>query len=206
MKIKALLDIDGVIADFYLGFGNYLNKNIGTNLNLDNEQLEYSIYNWDHDLPQHIIDEEIPKWILNGGYANIPIIKGAKQFVYKLMDKYDVYIVTARVGDFTLKMPGNIQDIIIKDTFKWFKKHGIPSDKLFFECKKVDFCKKYNIPIMIEDKLSTVIDAANNGIRAILMDRNWNQDDSIRENHYNIFVVYNYNDIFKILELLTNES
>lgn len=205
MKVKILLDIDGVIADFYTGFASYLNKNINAGLDLINGPADYSIYYWGHNLPKDIIDNQIPKWILSGGYANMPIFSKAKEFVYKLIDKYDVYIVTARVGDFTLDLTGEIHKIIKHDTLMWFKKYGIPSNKLFFEHKKADFCQENKIPILIEDKLETVIDSANKGVRSILMNRSWNQNnDNLHRDHFNIFVANNYDDILKIIEELIN--
>lgn len=207
MKIKVLLDIDGVIADFYVGFSKHLNKSVNAGLDPNNGPANYRIHDWGHNLSKEVISEEIPKWILSGGYENIPIFSGAKEFVYKLMDKYDVCIVTARIGDFTLSLPGKVKEVIKRDTLRWLKKYGIPSNKLFFKHEKIDFCQKNNIPIIIEDKLQTVIDGANKGVRSILMDRSWNQDnDGLQRDHFNIFVAYSYNDILKILEELTDGS
>jgi len=204
MKVKILLDIDGVIADFYTGFASYLNKNVNAGLDLTNGPDNYNLHLWGHNLPKDVVNKQIPEWILNGGYANMSIFPGAKEFVYKLMDKYDVHIVTARVGDFTFDLSGKTQETIKRDTFGWLKKHGIPSNKLFFEHKKTDFCQKNKVPILIEDKLETVIGSANKGVRSILMDRSWNQDgNGLKRDHFNIFVAYNYDDILKILEELT---
>jgi uncharacterized HAD superfamily protein len=207
MKVKVLLDIDGVIANFYVGFGSHLNKNVNAGLNLDKGPAKYNLHYWGHNLPKDVINEEIPKWVLGGGYDTMPIFPGAKEFVYKLMDKYDVYIVTARVGDFSLDLSGKVQKTIKRDTFRWLRKHGIPSNKLFFEHNKVDFCQKNKIPILIEDKLPTVVDGADKGIRCILMDRSWNQDNNgLQRDHFNIFEAYSYDDILEILEELTSES
>jgi len=207
MKVKVLLDIDGVIADFYSGFGGHLNKKLNAGLNLNKGPTNYSLHEWGHNISREVIDKEIPKWVLDGGYANMPIFPKAKEFVYKLMDKYDVHIVTARVGDFLCYLSGGVKDTIKRDTFKWLKKHGIPSDKLFFEHDKVNFCQKNRVPIVIEDKLPTVIDGADEGIRCILMDRSWNQEqDGLKRDHFNIFVAYTYDDILQILEELTSGS
>jgi len=207
MKVKILLDIDGVIADFYRSFASHLNKNLNAKLDLNNGPTNYSLHEWGHNIPRDIIDREIPKWVLDGGYAKMPMFKGAKEFVYKLMDKYDVHIVTARVGDFLCYLSGDVKDTIKYDTFKWLKKYGIPSNKLFFNHDKVDFCLKNKIPIMVEDKLPTVIDGADKGVRSILMDRSWNQEqDGLTRDHFNVFVAYSYNDILKILEELTSGS
>lgn len=205
MKEKVLLDIDGVIADFYLAFGQHLNKNLSANINLNYEPNEYSMHEWGHHLLEYQVNAEVPNWILNGGYFDMPIFSGAQEFIFKLMDKYDVYIVTARVGDFSIDFDTHIRQLIKEDTKRWFKKYGIPSNKLFFEHNKVDFCKRHNIKIIIEDKLQTVLKAADSGIRSILVDRGWNRDPK-RDRHFNIFVTHSYDDILNILEFLSAET
>lgn len=209
MKVKVLLDIDGVIADFYAGFSQHLNDVLDANLDISKEPHEYSLHKWGHGLPNNLVDAEIPNWIKQGGYENMPIYPGAKEFVYKLMDNYDVFIVTARVGDFRMSLPEEIVNIIKEDTFKWFQRHGIPSDKLFFDHEKVKFCEDNDIKIIIEDKLSTVVDGAKEGIASILIDRGWNKGgrawygELLHRNHPNIHVAHKYDDILDMIKELT---
>lgn len=212
MKNKILLDIDGVIADFFRGFAGHLNKNLGAKIDLSQEPLAYGIHDWGHNLSKELIDREIPIWMEVGGYINMPIYPGAVEFIYKLMDKYDVYIVTARIGDFRKELPKAIQAIVRRDTQNWFRNHGIPADKLFFEHKKIDFCKNNEISIIIEDKLSTVIEGAQSNIQSILVNRGWNQkgdtqqNSDLRKNHPNIHIAYDYNNILNIMDGILNES
>lgn len=211
MKTKVLLDIDGVIADFYAGFARHLNEYLNTNLDISTEPNEYSLHKWGHGLPNNLIDAEIPKWIMQGGYEHMPIYDGAKKFVHKLMDKYDVYVVTARVGDFRVSLPEEVINATKEDTSKWFKKYGIPTDKLIFEHEKIKFCKDNGIKIIIEDKLSTIVDGAKKDLRAILMDRGWNKNgrawygEYLNRNHPNIYVAHEYKDILDTLDILARE-
>jgi len=180
MKNKVLLDIDGVIANFYAGFGSHLNHTLNAGLNLNLEPNDYSIHRWSQvPLSNKSIDAEIPAWIAEGGYKDMPIYPRAKEFTLELMDKYDVFVVTARVGDFRAEQlggfPKEIIELIKLDTYKWFKDHGIPSDKLFFEHRKIDFCKENGISVLIEDKLDTVVKAAMADLKPILISRAWNQ-------------------------------
>ena len=200
MKQKVLLDIDGVLADFFAGFGGHINKFIGTNLDLTQGPNEYSIHEWAQNIPKEDIDNEIPKWIISGGYKDIPIYPGAKEFTYKLMDKYDVLIVTARLGDFRIDFSQELMDIIKNDTQKWFQNHGIPGENLLFEHHKVEFCKNNGIFSIVEDKFATVEKAAQEGLNAILMSRNWNKNDGLKVNHPNIHIANNYDDILTMLE------
>lgn len=198
MKEKILLDIDGVIADFYKEFASYINEHLGAGLDPDSEPEEYSMHRWGHDLPKNIVSRQIPLWIQSGGYKRIPIYPKAKEFVYILMDKYDVHIVTARIGDFSVGLSQHMQDQIRRDTLGWFKLHGIPANKVFFEHEKIDFCKKHNIGVIIEDKIETAFNGAQEGMDVILINRGWNQ--SKKRIHPNIKIAYNYKNAINFLE------
>lgn len=206
MKKKVLLDIDGVIANFYASFGGFLNKNLGANMQLTFEPPEYNMDNWGHNLSKEIVEKSIQEWIIQNGYLNMSLYPGAKAFVYKLMDEYDVHIVTARVGDFSTVFEDSILNKIKSDTYAWFKKHGIPSDKLFFEHKKTDFCKKYGIPLMIEDKLTNAMSGARNDIYVVLVDRGWNryhrQKDGVilYRDHNKLIVAEDFDEALEIIE------
>lgn len=211
MKKKVLLDIDGVLADFYKGLAEYLNKNIHAELPLDKEPSAYSFYKWNDKIPASLMDKEVPKWVISGGYRSMPIFPGAVQFVEELRKNNEVFIVTARLGDFATKLSEPVLDIIKKDTLNWFNQHGISPEKLFFNHDKVDFCQKNGINIMIEDKLPTVIEAAQKGISSILVNRGWNQNGEIWDgkplsrDHQGIMVANSYQDILDYLKGLNGE-
>lgn len=190
-----------MLANFYAGFGKHLNDTMDAGLDLTIDPDDYAIHNWCDKITKEGADIEVPKWIIAGGYKDMPIYSGAKEFVYKLMDKNDVFTVTARVGDFRLDFSPDQIEIIKNDTKKWFQNQGIPAEKLFFEHNKVEFCLDNGISIMIEDKPSTVVKAANNGIKSILVNRNWNNTSNSNElNHPNIYRANNYDDILNFIE------
>lgn len=200
MKTKVLLDIDGVIAGFYSGFAQYLNRHYGTTLDPIKEPPVYDIYEWKHYLSKSDIDKAIVEWMLDDGFLKLPIYNGAIDFVYQLMDQYDVYITTARLGDFEQKLGKDTLQKIIDDTKNWFRKYGIPYDKLFFRHDKIKFCKENGIRILIEDKLKTAIKGSENGILSIVMSRPWNEKVE-GENISPLLVRANsYEDILNILK------
>lgn len=205
MKTKVLLDMDGVIADFYTSFAKHLNNRLGSNIDISVEPSVYSLHDWDHGLPNTLVNKEIPAWMIAGGYKDMPIYAGAKSFVYQLLDRYDVHIVTARIGDFKMNLPDTLKSLIRRDTDTWFRAHAIPADKLFFEHEKVAFCKENGINIVIEDKLSTVVSATQAGLTAILINRGWNQweSDTINRDYSNLHVARNHQHILDILEDLS---
>jgi uncharacterized HAD superfamily protein len=191
MKPRVLLDMDGVIANFYQEFGRFLNEEYGCTLPLDEEPTSYSFSDWGHGVDRVPIDEASNKWIRSGGLLNIPPYNNMIEFVNELMNTCNVYIVTARVGDWERLLPGDVKNTIQQDTHKWLDKHGIPSDKLHFSHKKVDFCKEHGISIMIEDKLSTALEASKNGIHTILINRGYNGSQIDR---FRIYRAYTFDD------------
>jgi uncharacterized HAD superfamily protein len=175
MRTKVLLDIDGVLANFVASFFKYLNENYGCNLNVKKEPNEYEMSKWNTGLTDKELSDASFNWIINNGFLQLSAYPGAGKFAQELAKKYDVYLVTARIGDWDERFSKEVKDLIKEDTRKWLEVHGIPADNLFFVHKKADFCKKYGINILVEDKASTVIDAVKNGIVCFLVDRAWNK-------------------------------
>src|SRR5690348_5057067 len=103
MKTNLLLDIDGVLANFYAGFGDYLNKSHGANLDLDVEPKSYRFEEWGPDCAGIDMDKAAVDWIMKGGFEQMPVYGGAADFVKELHGLADVYVVTARIGDFKQK-------------------------------------------------------------------------------------------------------
>jgi len=202
MNNKVLLDIDGVIAHFYKGFGQYLNKVYNTNLNIDGEPSTYSMRDWDPAFSKEDIDVASKNWILGSGFFKMPIYPGAKEFVYELMDLCDVYIVTGRINDYDMALSDNVKYKIRNDTKKWFKYHGIPAEKLFFAGDKAKFCNDNGIKILIEDKLSTVENAVVQGIESFLMYRKYNDTKIV---HPRLHKVDNYSQIISKIREILNE-
>lgn len=175
MSIKVLLDIDGVLANFVSGFFKYLNDNYGCNLNVKKEPNEYEMSKWGTGLTDKELGEASYDWIVKHGFLKLAAYPGASRFAQDLNKKYDVYMVTARIGDWDERFSKEVRELIKEDTRKWLEIHGIPSDKLSFVHKKADFCKKYGINVIVEDKASTVIDSVKDGITCFLIDRAWNK-------------------------------
>lgn len=206
MKMKVLLDMDGVIANFYASFASYLNKVYGTRLNIEKEPPDYGFHLWNTGLSEEQIENAVEGWMLSGGYFNIPIYNEAQNFVYRLMDLYDVYITTARIGDWSQKFPKEILERVMEDTKKWLKKYGIPADQLFFRHDKIGFCKENDILVLIEDKLSTALKGSNNGIYSILMDRGWNRKGRDKDVNKLLYVANTYDEILSLLENINERA
>jgi uncharacterized HAD superfamily protein len=191
MKVRIMLDMDGVIANFYNGFASHLNSNYGCTLDPAKEPKNYPFEDWGHGVDTIDFNDASYNWIKQNGFEKLPAYSGIKEFVKQLMSLYDVYIVTARIGDWEQKFSSDIKNQIKKNTYNWLKKYGIPSTKLYFVHDKVPFCKEHGISIIIEDKLETALKAAKEGIHTILIDREYNNS---KANRFRIYRVYDFDE------------
>lgn len=201
MKPKILLDIDGVIANFYYSFAKYLNEKHRCTLDLHSDPPEYDIKKWNNGVNELDIHSIICDWVKDEGFSTLSAFDGASNFFKKIDSIYDIYIVTARIGDWQVKFPKDILKKIKKDTIDWLKENEINCKNIYFEHDKVKFCKDNEITIMIEDKLSTVLAAIKEGINAILIDMPYNQ---YFINDLKINRAKSYNDVFKLLKMVSD--
>lgn len=200
MKRNILLDIDGVIANFYKSFATYLNETYGSNLDVLKEPTSYVFTDWDDALADMNVDEAVINWINNDGFLNLDPYVGAEDFVKELVGLGNVHIVTARVGDFETAFNEETIAQIKNNTQSWFNNHNIPSNgDVIFSHKKVDLCLNEGISILIEDKLSTVIEAAQNDIHAIIINRSWNK----HPDRFKVYRAYNYGDVLDFVRRLS---
>jgi len=202
MKLRVLLDMDGVIANFYRGFSKYLNERHGCTLNPNIEPKSYPFNDWGHGVDKINFDQASREWIQQNGFGKLPAFDGAEDFVKELMNLCNVYIVTARIGDWNQKFTTKTRDQIKQNTYDWLEQHGIPADNLFFAHDKIPFCQKNGISVIIEDKLSTALEAAKNGIHTILMDRGYNGS---QINRFKIYRAYSFDEALNQLRKMMKQ-
>lgn len=202
MKPRVLLDMDGVIANFYYGFSTFLNENYNCTLNPNIEPENYPFEDWGHGIEHINFDEAVYAWLKQDGFKNLPSYDGAKEFVTKLMDTCSVYIVTARVGDWNKKFKPDVIKKIKQDTREWLEAMEIPTERLYFRHDKIPFCQENGISIMFEDKFSTALDGAKNGIHTVLMDRGYNGS---QINRFRIYRVFSFDEALNQLEKMIKQ-
>lgn len=188
---KIGLDFDDVIIDFCPALIHEHNKEHGTSYKIkDMVHFEFEKL-WGgtqkdtvdrivmmYDAPEHI---------------NFPPVAGVVESLAVLKEKYQLVIITGR-PDISRKsmemwldkyLPGIFKDIYFTNQFHGEQKYS-----------KADFCSMYNVDLFVDDYLPTVLDVANNGIRAILFDAPWNQN----ELPDNVVRVKSWKDIMSILD------
>ena len=145
------------------------------------------------------MNEATTAWIMSGGYRTLPIYPGAKECYNTLTAKYDVSVVTARIGTFGHMTPEVIEQVR-SDTLKWFEDHDLEPHNLTFEANKVAWCKTNGVGIMLEDKLPTALEGAKVGLYTVLVDRYWNQSPP----RLRVYRAKNYNEVLDRLDSVTS--
>ena len=197
MRRNIMLDIDGCIANFNRSFMSYLNQKYDAGRDQDVEPNSYVFEEWGLNIN---MEEASQRFITSGEFRRVEPYTGAKEFVGKLTELGNVHIVTARIGDFKNKFSPETIEKIKNDTINWFQDNEIPTNgEVIFDHRKVDLCLDKGISIIIDDKLSTALEAAKNGIHAILVNRAWNQ----HPDRVKVYRSYNFDDVLNIVRKLS---
>jgi uncharacterized HAD superfamily protein len=190
-KLRIGIDIDDTIWKFHKKFFEYFNEKNGTDYDVGNYK-EYSLENF------FGINQEEVKELLDGFYdsshsANFELMEGVKEVILKLNEEHKIYFITAKhegLNEFTVKKLNEIFGVDFPLFFVFDKNKNLIK-------KKVDYCLDKGIDILIEDRLKNLNKCAEKGIRGILMNQTWNQEDNLPER---IKRVNNWNEVLEEVE------
>lgn len=174
--MKIGLDLDNVISSFdnallkeYLKHDKKLRNNGIVNKNA--EYIRCGLFDWTEEESKTFYKENIERIA-----KNLKPINNAKQIIDKLKeDGNEIYIITGRDnGDYTNPW---------KMTEDWLKKYNIYYDKLILtnaysqdNFSKVRECLENKIDIFIDDSRNICTELKKAGIRVLIMNTRFNQD------------------------------
>jgi uncharacterized HAD superfamily protein len=153
--MKIGVDLDGCVFDFVSHFMDFYNRLLG----LDDKPEDATSWDW-WDCPNLKITQEeffkaVKQYTKMGYPQEQPIISGATESLIDIAnDNHEIVYISDR--------PSESHRITINSLLD----HNLPINSVIF-CKskeKASICKAMGINICIEDKPSTVIDYAQNGI------------------------------------------
>lgn len=185
------IDIDGVLTDieqWQLDVGGKFffdyNKNV-----VNNDGYEITeIFDVSNELDNEFWNEYLYEYV-----TKEPSRKYAGEVIKKLKDDgNEIYIVTARfLTDKNTDDGKRMREIVVN----WLKEQNICYDEIIFSPEdKKENCKKYNIDIMIEDKVDN-INKISSIIPVICFHAGYNKE--CRGS--NIYRVYNWYDIYNLI-------
>ena len=191
IKIRIGIDIDGVLTDieqWQLDVGgkffSRFNKSV---LNKDGYEIT-KIFNVSDELDSQFWNEYLYEYV-----TKEPSRKYASEVIKKLKDDgNEIYIVTARyLTDRNNEDGEKMRKIVVN----WLAEQKIDYDEIIFSPEdKKENCKKYNIDIMIEDKVDN-INKISSIIPVIWFHAGYNNECKGK----NIYRVYNWYDIYNLI-------
>ena len=190
MKKKLALDLDGVVFDsenLYRVYTEIYDVDVKKSNNIINnsERTFQKRYNWDKSEFSEFYNK-YSKIILEK--ANI--MSGAEIVIKKLLEYFDIIIVTAR------------SDEEMKYALEKFEKVNLNSVKIYNnEHKKIDKFLEEKVDYIIDDDSAICVNASNNNIHALYFKNN--ASDKLEENEY-IKNVNNWGEIYRYLMMNEN--
>ncbi len=185
------IDIDGVLTDieqWQLDVGGKFFSKYDKSV-VNNEGYEITeIFNISNELDDEFWNEYLYEYV-----TKEPSRKYASEVIKKLKDDgNEIYIVTARyLTDRDTDDGKRMRKIVVN----WLKEQNIYYDEIIFSPEdKKENCKKYNIDIMIEDKVDN-INKISSIIPVISFHAGYNKE--CKGN--NIYRVYNWYDIYNLI-------
>ena len=185
------IDIDGVLTDIEqwqldVG-GKFFSKFNKSVLNKDGYEIT-EIFNVSDELDSQFWNEYLYEYV-----TKEPSRKYASEVIKKLKDDgNEIYIVTARyLTDRNNEDGEKMRKIVVN----WLAEQKIGYDEIIFSPEdKKENCKKYNIDIMIEDKVDN-INKISSIIPVICFHAGYNNECKGK----NIYRVYNWYDIYNLI-------
>lgn len=185
------IDIDGVLTDIEqwqldVG-GKFFSKFNKSVLNKDGYEIT-KIFNVSDELDSQFWNEYLYEYV-----TKEPSRKYASEVIKKLKDdSNEIYIVTARyLTDRNNEDGEKMRKIVVN----WLAEQKIDYDEIIFSPEdKKENCKKYNIDIMIEDKVDN-INKISSIIPVICFHAGYNNECKGK----NIYRVYNWYDIYNLI-------
>ena len=185
------IDIDGVLTDIEqwqldVG-GKFFSKYNKSVVNNDGYEIT-EIFDISNELDDEFWNEYLYEYV-----TKEPSRKYASEVIKKLKDDgNEIYIVTARyLTDRDTDDGKRMREIVVN----WLKEQNIYYDEIIFSPEdKKENCKKYNIDIMIEDKVDN-INKISSIIPVICFHAGYNKECKGK----NIYRVYNWYDIYNLI-------
>lgn len=186
------VDVDGCLTNvynWYLKNGKEYASNIGKKLINKNGYDPIEMFNLTKEEFNDFLEKKLMDYSINE-----PARENASKVCKELIEEgYELYIITARFNSDKNDESGVKMRKIIE---QWFKDNSIPYTRIIYSSEdKLDICLTNQIDIMIEDKVSTLLDIKKH-IPVICFDAPYNRN--IDDN--NLFRVRNWKEIKKILE------
>ena len=182
IKLNICIDIDGTITSPY-HFIPYLNELYNKNITEE----ECNTHNWEvlYGVDMNTMISDFHEKYMHS-YGEAKVVDDAKNIIDELKKNHNLYFVTARDAKLT--------DI----TKNWLNENGFEEIDVYLlgSDYKIQKAKELECHIFIEDNPSNAMQLANEGMKVLLIDTNYNKEIE----HENIVRVNNWIDIHGFIQ------
>jgi len=168
----AIIDIDGVLADYRLGFVTFIQEQTGKLVPVD-KITSYEMYDQITEIAKISHEKALDlkhQFRANGYKAKLPLVPGAREFCEKLKENgYQIILMSAR--------PYKKYKRIMADTIYWLKDNSIPYDAILWDEKKDErIVREFpSMAFVVEDSLASASGIASKGKKVYLRDTIYNR-------------------------------
>lgn len=174
-----MVDIDGVLADYFKGFTEFVNRTLETDYDYT-LFTKHSMRENMEDLSDYMYDSLKFIYRTGGEKCSLEVLEDGLSYLKSFRNKYKVLIWSTR--------PVHEYPVIKEFTLSWLKNKGIPYDDIVFtgsktkkrvlegwwnECKGRE--KQYYVLVAVEDSLEEANSISSLVDCVILLDRPYNQ-------------------------------
>lgn len=162
------LDLDGVVADYTAGFGQFVAEQAGIDVAELPPPTDWTLHKvpgWPIRDSQHYLDLHAGA-VANAMFAEMPAIEGASESVQRLRDEgIFIRIITHRL------IPGTKPSQVITDTVDWLDHHRIEYDDIcFLKDKSALDCN-----LLIDDSPANIAAYRDAGKLCLIFDQPYNR-------------------------------
>jgi len=198
--MKIAVDLDDVLCSFIAEFLKWYNLQHNTNWQFK-DVVDYHWPNFMHTTLEQAI-EDVHKFHISQGFADLPLIPGAKEWVDQLVAKHELYLVTSR------------QNATKEITYTWLDRNfpGVFRKVMFANhysadgspaLTKGELCKEIGCELIVDDDDRHIGSLLTHDIKVVLIDKPWNRNDELPEG---VIRAYNWEGVTQAIEKLLTKS
>lgn len=183
MKYNIGIDLDGVVCDIYQDAFKVLKEMYGPRINKD-------VFGNSWEIVFNLTEQEVMNCFIECGRRGLlrssKIYPGAKETLYKLTRKYNIYFITWR----------NYIPNAREDTLYWLDSNKIPYERLVMTNNKYKVALKENLCFFLDDNAQQCNRIAKTIVPTYLFSREWNETE---ETDALVKKIHSWKDIEKVL-------
>lgn len=192
-NMKIAVDLDDVLCSFIAEFLKWYNPQHNTNWEFS-DVVDYHWPNFMHTTVDQAI-KDVHEFFLSEGFANLPLIPGAAEFVRQLANQNELYIITARqyVAEaitytyLEKNFPGVFRGVLFANHYSM---DGSPART------KGELCEQAGCELIIDDDGRHTGALLAHNIKMVLMDKPWNKNDQLPAG---VVRAYNWEDVLSAI-------